>query len=94
MAVIFLIHALKIIAAVRGGLVSAGICQVGIQDNHIRLAFIHLIFSYDPAAFEEQTTFTLKQYCGQVWESLQRKKHTSYSDPIREAQTAEESEHE
>ena len=24
-----------------GGLVSAGICQIGVHENHVRLAFIH-----------------------------------------------------
>ena len=32
----------------RGGLVSAGICQVGIHADHIRLAFIHGAFLPDP----------------------------------------------
>ena len=32
----------------RGGLVSAGICQVGINADHIRLAFIHGAYLPDP----------------------------------------------
>jgi hypothetical protein len=32
----------------RGGIVSAGICQIGIEKNHIRLAFIHGAFLPDP----------------------------------------------
>ena len=32
----------------RGGIVSAGICQIGIHKNHIRLAFIHGAFLPDP----------------------------------------------
>lgn len=32
----------------RGGLVSAGICQIGIHEDHIRLAFIHGAFLSDP----------------------------------------------
>lgn len=49
-----------------------------------------LIFSYSPAAFDEQTTFTLKQYRGQDWEALQGKQRPSYGNPSHEAQTAEE----
>jgi hypothetical protein len=33
---------------VRGGPVSAGICQIGIFDDHVRLAFIHGAFLEDP----------------------------------------------
>ncbi len=32
----------------RGGLVSAGICQIGLHEDHIRLAFIHGAFLSDP----------------------------------------------
>ena len=32
----------------RGGIVSAGICQIGIHEDHIRLAFIHGAFIADP----------------------------------------------
>ena len=32
----------------RGGIVSAGICQIGIQKEHVRLAFIHGAFLPDP----------------------------------------------
>jgi hypothetical protein len=35
--------------AERGGPVSAGICQVGLYPDHIRLAFIHGAFLPDPA---------------------------------------------
>jgi hypothetical protein len=34
--------------ASRGGHVSAGICQINLQENHIRLAFIHGAFLQDP----------------------------------------------
>jgi hypothetical protein len=34
--------------AERGGPVSAGICQINLQDDHIRLAFIHGSFLPDP----------------------------------------------
>lgn len=32
----------------RGGIVSAGICQIGLDKDHIRLAFIHGTFLPDP----------------------------------------------
>lgn len=32
----------------RGGIVSAGICQIGIHENYIRLDFIHGTFLPDP----------------------------------------------
>jgi len=32
----------------RGGIVSAGICQIGIEKDHVRLAFIHGAFLPDP----------------------------------------------
>ena len=31
-----------------GGIVSAGICQIGIEKDHVRLAFIHGAFLPDP----------------------------------------------
>lgn len=31
-----------------GGIVSAGICQIGIHEDHVRLAFIHGAFLSDP----------------------------------------------
>ena len=32
----------------RGGIVSAGICQIGIEQGHVHLAFIHGAFLQDP----------------------------------------------
>jgi hypothetical protein len=32
----------------RGGIVSAGICQIGIEKDHVQLAFIHGAFLPDP----------------------------------------------
>lgn len=49
-----------------------------------------LIFSYSPAAFDEQITFTLKSYRNKDWETLQRDKRPSYGNPRQEAETAEE----
>ncbi len=39
----------------RGGIVSAGICQIGIHEDHIRLAFIHGAFLSDPRHLLEGT---------------------------------------
>jgi hypothetical protein len=49
-----------------------------------------LIFSFSPAAFDEQISFTLKAYRDQDWEKLQLEQRPSYGDPRREAQTAVE----
>jgi hypothetical protein len=32
----------------RGGVVSAGICQIGIESDHVELAFIHGAFLHEP----------------------------------------------
>jgi hypothetical protein len=37
----------------RGGIVSAGICQIGIHKDHVRLAFIHGAFIPDPRSLFE-----------------------------------------
>ena len=39
----------------RGGIVSAGICQIGIHKDHIRLAFIHGAFLPEPRNLFEGT---------------------------------------
>lgn len=49
-----------------------------------------LIFSYNPAAFDEQIAYTLRQYRGRDWEQLQREKRPAYGNPVREAETAAE----
>jgi hypothetical protein len=49
-----------------------------------------LIFSHSPAAFDEQTAFTLKAYRGADWEQLQREQRPRYGSASREAETAEE----
>jgi hypothetical protein len=38
-----------------GGVVSAGICQIGIHTDHIRLAFIHAVFLSEPRKLFEGT---------------------------------------
>lgn len=49
-----------------------------------------LVFSYSPAAFDAQTSFTLRAYRGVDWEALQKENRPAYGDPGREAETAEE----
>lgn len=39
----------------RGGIVSAGICQISIQKDHVRLAFIHGAFLSEPRRLFEGT---------------------------------------
>lgn len=51
-----------------------------------------LIFSYSPAAFDEQIAFTLKAYRGVDWERLQKEQRPSYGNPGVEAETAQEDE--
>ena len=58
--------------------------------NGWRIEIRPLIFSYSPAAFDEQTAFTLRQYRGQDWEKLQQEKRPSYGNPAHEAETASE----
>lgn len=49
-----------------------------------------LIFSRNPAAFDEQIAFTLKAYRDQDWENLQTEERPAYGDPRIEADTAAE----
>jgi hypothetical protein len=37
----------------RGGPVSAGICQIGVQEDHVRLGFVHGAFLPDPKGLLE-----------------------------------------
>lgn len=39
----------------RGGVVSAGMCQIGIHNDHVRLAFIHGAFLHEPRGLFEGT---------------------------------------
>jgi hypothetical protein len=50
-----------------------------------------LIFSYSPAAFDEQIAYTLEAYRSADWATLQQDKRPSYGNPSQEAETAEES---
>jgi hypothetical protein len=47
-----------------------------------------LIFSYSPAALDEQIAYTLRAYRDIDWKKLQRERPPSYGDPAREAETA------
>ncbi len=49
-----------------------------------------LIFSYNPAAFDEQIRYTLQSYRGVNWELLQKEARPAYGDLREEAETAEE----
>jgi hypothetical protein len=51
-----------------------------------------LIFSRNPAAFDEQIAYTLHTYRHKNWEELQREQRPSYGNPIQEAETALEEE--
>jgi len=61
----------------RGGVVSAGICQIGIHKDHIRLAFIHGAFLSDPHQLLEGTQkakryIRLTSYDDAPWGELKR----------------------
>jgi len=61
----------------RGGVVSAGICQIGIHKDHIRLAFIHGAFLSEPRNLFEGTQkykrfVRIKSYQGAPWDYLQK----------------------
>ncbi len=49
-----------------------------------------LIFSYNPAAFDEQIAYTMKQYRSMEWESVQKESRPSYGNPREEVLSAEE----
>ena len=61
----------------RGGIVSAGICQIGIHTDHIRLAFIHGVFLAEPRKLFEGTEkykryIRLKSYEDAPWDYLKQ----------------------
>lgn len=49
-----------------------------------------MIYSYSPAAFDDQIAFTLRAYRGLNWEIVQKERRPRYADAGREAETAEE----
>lgn len=60
-----------------GGIVSAGICQIGIHEDHVRLAFIHGAFLPDPRSLFEgaqkyKRFVRLKSYNGAPWDDLKQ----------------------
>jgi hypothetical protein len=61
----------------RGGIVSAGICQIGIHEDHVRLAFIHGAFLSDPRHLLEgnqkaKRHVRLKSYEDAPWDDLKQ----------------------
>ena len=61
----------------RGGIVSAGICQIGVHRDHIRLAFIHGAFLAEPRHLFEGTQkykryVRLKSYDDAPWDYLKQ----------------------
>ncbi len=61
----------------RGGIVSAGICQIGIHKDHIRLAFIHGAFLSEPRGLFEGTQkykryLRLRSYDDIPWDYLKQ----------------------
>jgi hypothetical protein len=59
----------------RGGIVSAGICQIEIQNDHIRLAFIHGAFLSDPrhlliGSQKVKRYIELRSFDDAPWETL------------------------
>jgi hypothetical protein len=71
----------------RGGVVSAGICQIGIHEDHIRLAFIHGAFLADPhqllAGTQKAKRYVkLKSYDDTPWDDLKQLiKESAHFDP-------------
>lgn len=49
-----------------------------------------LIYSYSPAAFDEQIAFTLRAYRGVEWETLQKEERPHYGNPSDEANSGVE----
>ncbi len=70
-----------------GGIVSAGICQIGLHRDHIRLAFIHGAFLSDPRGLFEGTQkykryIRLTSYEGAPWDYLKQLiEQASHFDP-------------
>lgn len=61
----------------RGGIISAGICQVGLQEDHVRLDFIHGIFLSDPRHLLQgnqkvKRFVRIRSYDDAPWEDLKQ----------------------
>jgi hypothetical protein len=71
----------------RGGVISAGICQIAIHEDHVRLAFIHGAFLSDPRQLLSGTQkvkrhIRLKSYDEAPWEYLRQLiEESSHFDP-------------
>ena len=71
----------------RGGIVSAGICQIGIHNNYIRLDFIHGIFLSDPKHLlggnqKVKRFVKLKSFDDALWEDIRQLiEESSHFDP-------------
>jgi hypothetical protein len=50
-----------------------------------------LIFSFSPSAFDEQIAYTMATYRDADWSTIQKEARPNYTNPIQEADTAEES---
>ncbi len=55
--------------------------------------FRPLIFSFNPAAFDEQIAYTMQAYRGQDWETIQKERRPSYGNPRQEVLSAQEDLH-
>lgn len=49
-----------------------------------------LIYSFNPAAFDEQIAYTMQAYRGEDWEAVQKERRPSYGNPRAEVLSAEE----
>ena len=61
----------------RGGVVSAGICQIGVHEDHIRLSFIHGAFLSDPKHLLEgnqkaKRYIKIKSFDEAPWDNMKR----------------------
>ena len=56
-----------------------------------KVDFRPLIFSFSPSAFDEQIAYTMQAYRDADWAALQQEKRPAYTNPVEEADTAEES---
>ena len=62
--------------------------------NHLpgwQVEYRPLIFSYNPAAFDEQIAYTMRAYRQTDWETVQKEQRPAYGNPRLEAQTGVES---
>lgn len=55
-----------------------------------RIELRPLIFSHNPAAFDEQIAYTLKAYGGADWEQVKQEKRPAYGNLGLEADTADD----